>query len=194
MRPTMPREFYIPKNSTKIADKQSDAVAYVYERGGKPLAAIFYGNRAKPIAHYSYRNEERRAQAIADAFNSRRAALAHKIKQQAERKAWANPYKVGDLFRRSWGYDQTNIDWYEVVDVRGKMLMVREIQQERVSTGWMQGKTTPQPGKFREGAPRKCLAQDGRIKINHYAHAYYVKPEIVGGVPVYGVDHYSEYA
>jgi hypothetical protein len=192
---TLSREMQIPKGSTKVADKQSDAVAYLYVSGnGKPAALIFFGKSDKPVSRYYWPNEARRDQTVKDAFERRRAFTAHKAGQRATRKAWVNPYKVGDLFRRSWGYDQTNIDWYEVVKVTGKMLWVREIAQECVATGDMTGRTTPQPGQYLKGDPKKCLAQDGCIKINHYAHAYFVKPQMIAGVPVYGTDRYSTYA
>jgi hypothetical protein len=188
------REFFIPKSAIKVVDKKSDAVAYLYSPMGRPCAMVFVGKQTKPAWRYRFPNEAKRADAIERAFNQRRELAARKAASAAERKAWKNPYKVGDLFRRSWGYDQTNIDWYEVVEVRGQMLMVREIAQERVATGDMTGRTTPQPGQYLKGEPRKCRAQDGRIKINDYAHAYYVKPQIVAGVPVYGADHFSTYA
>ena len=104
-----------------------------------------------------------------------------------------NPYKIGDLFMRSWGYDQTNIDYYEVVAVSAKMVTVRTIAQKSIETGFMSGKTTPLPGTY-TGKPKRCLAQDGHIKINSYAWAHYVKPEMVAGIPVYGTDYYSSYA
>ena len=37
------RAFYIPRPSIKVADKASDAIAYLYERDGKPFAALFIG-------------------------------------------------------------------------------------------------------------------------------------------------------
>lgn len=195
MRFRMTREMQVAKGAVKIADKQSDCVAYIYTANGATCAMMFIGKADKPSWRYRFPNEARRDKAIGEAFARRRERLAAKAAEKEKRKAWVNPYKIGDLFRRSWGYDQTNVDWYEVVAVSGKMVTVRQIQQERVSTGDMCGKTTPQPGKYIEREPAKrCLAQDGCIKINHYAHAYYVKPEMKAGIPVYGTDYWSSYA
>ena len=190
----MPREFYIPKGAVKVSDKQSDAVAYVYTQvPGRFSAAIFFGKQAKPYSKYYYRTEAQRDGAIASAFEARRTTTAYKAERQAKRKAFVHSYKVGDLFRRSWGYDQTNVDYYEVTEVSGRMVTVREIGQVCVETGNMCGQTTPQPGKF-TGEPKRCLAQDGSIKINHYGWAYYHAPKMVAGVPTYGTDYYSAYA
>lgn len=43
--------------------------------------------------------------------------------------------KVGDIFYSSWGYDQTNIDFFQVVELKGsQMVKVREIAQTTVRT------------------------------------------------------------
>jgi hypothetical protein len=43
--------------------------------------------------------------------------------------------KVGDVFERSWGYDQTNVDFYEVVSVSasGKTGKARRVKSVHVS-------------------------------------------------------------
>ena len=60
--------------------------------------------------------------------------------------------KVGDIFYNSWGYDQTNIDYYEVVRVTksGKSVYIREIAQERISNNaqGMSAVVAPVAGKF----------------------------------------------
>lgn len=47
-------------------------------------------------------------------------------------KSWKNPYKVDDILYSSWGYDQTNIDFYQVVKVTPRGLRLREIGAEGV--------------------------------------------------------------
>jgi hypothetical protein len=49
---------YIPKGSAKVADKHSDAVAYVSESNGAYYAVVYYGEQSKPIANYRYRTAE----------------------------------------------------------------------------------------------------------------------------------------
>jgi hypothetical protein len=39
---------------------------------------------------------------------------------------------VGDIFYSSWGYDQTNIDYYQVVKTTGKGCVVRKLKKEIV--------------------------------------------------------------
>jgi hypothetical protein len=200
MRFKFTREFYIPKGATKVTDKLSDAVAYLYPwTNGKAGAAIFFGKQAKPVTNYTYRDEARRNAAVGLAFVSRRKSLAFKAERRAERTAWVPDYKVGDLFRTCWGYDQTNVEYFEVIEAKGKYVIVREIAQETITTGFNQGKTVPMPGQFlnpryegdKQGLPLRRLAQKGGIKIDDVRSASLCKPEIIGGVPVHQPAYYS---
>lgn len=38
--------------------------------------------------------------------------------------------KQGDIFVRSWGYDQTNVDFYEVVKVAAKTVTLIPIERK----------------------------------------------------------------
>jgi hypothetical protein len=40
------------------------------------------------------------------------------------------PLEVGEILVYSWGYEQTNIDFYQVVSATGKTVMIREIKSE----------------------------------------------------------------
>ncbi len=203
MRYKFPREFYIPKGSAKIADKLSDAVAYVYTTGnGKPCAAVFFGKQAKPIAHVIYRTEERREDAIKTLFQGRRDSVAFKTQQRAKRAAWVPDYKVGEILHTNWGYDQTNVEYFEVTEVRGKHVVLREIQQESVETGFMSGKCVPLAGKFAEpryagddrGVPIRRLAQEHGIKIDDVRTAFRGRSTKIAGVTVHDSLHWSSYA
>jgi hypothetical protein len=204
MRFKMPREFYIPKGSSKVADKLSDAVAYLYparseKNAGKVGATIFYGKQAKPISNYIYRDEARRTAAVGLAFESRRKSLAFKSERRAKRTSWVPDYKVGDLLRTSWGYDQTNVEYFEVTEVKGKYVTVREIAQETVQTGFDQGKCVPMPGHYltprhagdERGKPMRKLAQETGVRICDVRWASRCKPQMVAGVPVYSPAYYS---
>jgi hypothetical protein len=78
---------YIPKGSAKVADKHSDAVAYVSESNGAYYAVVDYGEQSKPIANYRYRTAERRAEHVAQLFAARQAHAVVVAKRKAERKA-----------------------------------------------------------------------------------------------------------
>ena len=50
--------------------------------------------------------------------------------------------KVGTILYESWGYDQTNIDFYQVVRVSDKSVWFSPIKSNTVETGFMCGHTT----------------------------------------------------
>jgi len=195
------RDAFIPKQATKVTDKRSDAVAYLYTRHGTPGAMVFFGKQARPILHYTYRTEERRNARVQEAFESRRKSLAYKAEQRSKRTSFMHSYKVGQLFHTSWGYEQTNVEYFEVIEIKGKYLILREVAQERVETGWLQGKCVPLPGQYLaprfegddRGLPIRRLAQEGRIKIDDVRTAWSVKAELIGGVPVVNPSSWSAY-
>lgn len=190
----MPREFFLPKNATKIADKQSDAVAYVYNNSaGQPCAKVFYGKQSKPVAAYRYRNLAEREKSVTGYFASRRTRCASKAEEQAKRKAFKNPYKVGDVFKTCWGYDQTNVEWFGVVEVKGQMLIVQQMKTESVDTGYMTGKSVPMAGQF-FGEQYRVKAQDGGFKSPIYGWASYQAPVVVAGIPTYKPASWTAYA
>lgn len=52
---------------------------------------------------------------------------------------------IGDIFVCSWGYDQTNIDYYKVLAVKNKTVTIAAVAQNRTYTGHMQGECVPVP-------------------------------------------------
>lgn len=71
-------------------------------------------------------------------------------------------YQVGDIVESSWGYDQTNIDYYRIVKRTESTVWVRKVQTRVVeSVGWAIDKVAP--GDDVEGAPvlrRKLYKHD----------------------------------
>ena len=201
MRIKMPREFYIPPNSVELA-LANGVVAYIwFARNDKPGATIFSGKRAKPNSNFYYRDYARLDAALAEAVESQARVAAYKAERAAKRKAFAHDVKVGDIYRTSWGYEQTNIEYFEVIEVKGKHAILREIAQERTETGFMQGKCVPLPGAYLKprfegddaGLPIRRLIQDGHIKIDDVRYGWPCKGKEVAGVRVIEPSHWTAY-
>lgn len=173
----LPREFYIPKHSIKIADKNSDAVAYVVTTG-KLQAAMFFGSQTKPAWNFIFRNVEAMEKRVREGFTARQEAKAHKATRSTERKqrnAEARAkVQVGDIYRTCWGYDQTNVEFFEVIEVRGAHAILREIASASHDNGHGSESCVAQSGAYLEprfegdkrGQPLRRLIQDGHIKID----------------------------
>lgn len=72
-------------------------------------------------------------------------------KKQA-RVAFVNPYKVGQFLHSHWGYEQTNVEMYQILEVREFALKIRRVAQDRQDTHHDQGTCTPIKDKFIEPA------------------------------------------
>jgi hypothetical protein len=177
MKYAMPREFYIVKGARKVTHKHSDAVAYVYtDKRGKPCAQIFYGKQSKPIKHFSFRSEAEREKTVAGYFRSRAETLQRGVARLQERKAFQHKVQVGDIFRTCWGYDQTNVEFFQVTKLVGaKLCELREIGCALNSKGPGYDEVVAQTDAFVEGErgqPSRHLIQDGYIKIDNVRKAW----------------------
>ena len=95
--------------------------------------------------------------------------------------------KKGDILVSSWGYEQTNIDFYEVVNATEKTVTLIELASRRESEGYMRYKAMPIPG-CGQGKPFRRRILDCcdvlACKINSYAIA-----RLWDGTPGAGTSH-----
>lgn len=200
MKTTMPREFYIPKNAAKIQHKTLPAVAYLYERNNRLCAMAFYGKSDKPAFRFSFADGVRRMRHVSEWFANMQSIAESKAKRQAERKSFAHTLKVGDVLSNSWGYDQTNVEFFQVTKLLGKsMVEIRELCQESQETGFMSGDCVPVVGKFSNREPmRRRVTVGNSVDIYQHGTFGYARPyerkEIAPGVFVGQPKHYTAYA
>lgn len=144
------RESFIPKGSVKVTPKDIPVVIYLYESAGKPCAMVFGGKRNKPDLHVQYRTPERREQHLREHVENARKVAEYKAEQLAKRKGFKHGFKVGDVLYNSWGYEQTNVEFYEVIATTAGTLTMREIAQETEpgSEGFMCDRRKALPGQF----------------------------------------------
>jgi hypothetical protein len=194
MRFRLTREMQIPKGAVKVADKMSDAVAYLYvsSQNGKPAAVMFAGKSDKPYFRHWYPTEKQRATAIEQAFKNRQAYLTSKKATREARKAWAPTYQVGDIFGTCWGYEQTNREYFEIIEIKGKFAVLREIAQERTSDGWERGMCVPLPGQYVGEPIRRKMSEHG-IKIDDVRWASHKPGQMIAGVRVFEANSWTSY-
>jgi hypothetical protein len=52
--------------------------------------------------------------------------------------------KVGDIMESSWGYDQTNVDFFKIVKMTGKTIWIQPVKSKFVSeSGFMSNTVVP---------------------------------------------------
>ena len=177
MKLRMTREIYLAahKGAVKVSHKGSEAVAYAYTNtAGMPAVMIFVGKQQKPAAHYHFKTVEKREQYVRGFFESQAEVCTRKAARKAERKAFVHSVKVGDLFRTSWGYEQTNVEFFECVEVKGAFVVVRQIGAESTETAWMQGTCSPKAGQFIGEPIRKKVLEGNSLKMSDWGR--YARP------------------
>ncbi|MDO8421123.1 MAG: hypothetical protein Q7S99_03075 [Parvibaculum sp.] len=161
---------FIPAGSVKVTDRHSDAVVYLYEARGQFMVVAYHGKAGKRDFHFRYTKEATRTARVAEFFKQRQARRA----SMAARKAESNkPHtlEVGHVLKSTWGYDQTNVDFYEVVEVNGAhMVTIRKIASSAESTGDMTAREMPVIGEY-ISAPKRKRVTCGGVRIASYSFA-----------------------
>jgi hypothetical protein len=165
-----------------VKAKKVDAVVYMSNEG-KPCAIGFSGKANKPAFHFNFRTEERRAQYVAEFFRGCEERANYRAARRAEKKTFRHTLKKGDILSNCWGYDQTNREYYEVVELVGDtMCVLRELACQVEQNGFLSESVVPVPGRYCEHAkPLRRRIQEGD-RVNIYGHNYgwaslYHRPE-----------------
>ena len=175
------RKSMIPEGAVRDPRSSEAAEAYTYERNGKPLAITFWGSAGKPNSHYSYRSAESREEAVARFFEGVKSHTNYKKERADKRKAFKHTLKVGDIVHTSWGYDQTNVDFFEVVRlVSAKTVAIRAIGAKSEATSHDSARVTAIPGVY-YGEELIKLVGEGNAVIN----AKYTYNAYPGGGPTH---------
>ena len=104
--------------------------------GEDVLSAIkelgFRWHRQKKV-WYAKQNEERLAVAKQLADNEEPEVVVSAPKAAKKEKVNKYGVKVGDLFYISWGYEQTNVDFFQVIELKGEAsVIVRQVNPKMI--------------------------------------------------------------
>ena len=168
---------YIPPNSAKREFSEIGVIIYTFqnEKINQPCAIAYSGKRSKADFHFRFANMEQREKHIRDYLNLMYDKMKRKEERIRERLAFKHTLKVGDILTRSWGYEQTNVDFYQVVELKEKMVKIREIDSVMPNgeEGFMTGYVIPIKDKFiGEKISKRKVLVGNVIKINNHAYAY----------------------
>ena len=170
----MPRPSYLPaeaRDKAPIVPEGTDLAIWTWESEGKSgtqyHGIAFAGKANKPLWFYRFRSEAHRQREIDDTIERRKSHFKRKQEKLEERLTFKHGFKAGDILSSSWGYDQTNVNFYEVVEAGEKEVTLREIAQKTVSQdGYGQEKVTAVPGKYIGPALRRRPIPGGGVKID----------------------------
>jgi hypothetical protein len=142
------------------------------ETKGRYYAKGYRGKEPKkPYAYYAFRTEESRQKWMDEeervyAEREQRKAMRKEAKKEA-RRTLENPYRIGDLLHYSWGYEQTNCEFFQVVALTAKTVTIRAIGATSVprTGGFMSEKLGPVPDAFLENS--KPLKKSLQVYVDY---------------------------
>lgn len=161
---------YRPSNATQILFEEVDAEVYCYADANTFFALGYSGKSNKPRFHYRFKTELDR-QTYIDKWvkrlqQNKAVKLAERKARLEKKKAFKHTLKEGDVLYTSWGYDQTNVDFYQVTKVLSdKSVKVRKIKSLVKETGFMSGEAQPIKDDFIGEASSKQVLPNNVIKF-----------------------------
>ena len=125
----------------------------------KVFAALSAANRARVETEKAAAQEEAAAY-TPEAF----AAIVAYLDARQQPTPNADGVHVGDIYYSSWGYDQTNVDFYQVVALKGKhTAVIRQIANDYLGGCDMQGMVRPRRDVFEGEATRTIRTAAPRL-------------------------------
>jgi len=139
----------------------------------------------KQLNGFYFANKERREEWAKEQMERIKGRIKDANKEREEKKeaTGKHTFKVGDILYQSWGYDQTNIDFFQVVSILPKSVVIRGIGQKVVngSEGFMCENVMPDKDNFigeertrpvkvwlREGTQPTYSVSNGRHSLRLY--------------------------
>lgn len=158
---------WIPEGSEEVTRKDLSGVVYVQKSSSACIIAVGYKGRAKkPTFNILFRSEIDLKEYIDRFFDSIVFHEAEKLRRKEERKNMIITLRPGDVLCSSWGYDQTNVDFYQVIDVKNKRIIIREIAGNLEESGNMRGYTRPCRDAFIANPVVKTAISPNCVKID----------------------------
>lgn len=148
------------------------AVAFQQIESGKVFVKAWRGKADKPAFYYSFRDMSRAelyvkdfAEQVRKSEESRKNRKNERAAKRASLKA-SDHWAVGDVIYNSWGYEQTNVDWYQVVEVKAKSIVIREIAANCNDNGGPYGgQTAPRRNDFVGNPLLKQIHENGYVSF-----------------------------
>ena len=167
MRNTTARTRRIPANAETREFPAAGVVAYCYDFSSGPAVLAYEGRKLKATLNGWFPTVEKRDEALA-AFVTTRTAL--RASRQTSRSV-AHGLVIGDVVMRSWGYDQTNVDFYQVVRVPSPLsVALRRLKSREVSGNpqALTAKVMPKLNEFETSAQAVIVRACGTGQVGSF--------------------------
>ena len=158
-----------------VTYKTAPVVVAFQEKAGRIWVKLWKNKADKPAFFHTFRSLKSAEEFVSHSVTQIAGVEAWRTGRKAELKAKRDALKasdhwsVGDVLYNSWGYEQTNIDWYQVVEVKAKSIVIRAVAKNFGATGWLQGRSQPRRNDFCGDPMLKPLDENGHVSMRHGA-------------------------
>lgn len=167
----------------------------VYVSADGLVAMGFKGKAIKASFHYRFKTVEATKAHVEKFVSGVEKAAAEKAAYKAERKAKVRALTVGDVLVSSWGWEQTNIDYYQVIELVGKAsVQLQQIAKQVTHERGDCGQCVPLLNNFIGEVFTKKVTDGERVTLTSYSSARRKDYIMAGGIKAFKPDYWSSYA
>jgi hypothetical protein len=169
----MEKTRWIPQGTVEykpdILGYENLGVAYV---DLEKKTAIFYAGKSSKHVFYSrFLTIGDMKKKINDTFSRLMSWQDRKVERAEARKA-PTTLRVGDILDSSWGYDQTNVDFYLVTKVMGnRTVELRKVHGKIVSSSGPETRVVAVPESFADDKVLTKRVSNGSVHLTSYSSA-----------------------
>lgn len=161
---------YFTKKSESVENYKNHILIFrYYDTNGNPCAAIFMKKEVKPSYHYRFEDEAQRNDFIERRMTAADNEIFRENEQLQKNMLEAQKYCAGAIVYSSWGYEQTNVDFYIIVERSGVSVTLQQIGGIREYECDMSGKVSPDLSKTFGEPFKKRINKYGYINLT-YSH------------------------
>lgn len=162
-------EMYLNSNGSREDYKGLTIVRYISKYNQKNAVAIWKHRGYKPIYNYGFNDVEEMEKWIENekiVADRDEISLQNDMKKYEERKALI---QKGSILFSSWGYEQTNIDFFKVLERKGDFVIIQEIGSRIEKYDHFMSGTKVADESVTIGEPmRKKLTKYGSVNLASY--------------------------
>jgi len=164
------RAMFVGRANAKRVDV-AGGVVFLSEANGAFYGTGFTGKAIKPAFHYRFRSESHRDTYVAEWVRGIEAKASARKERAEKRNNDKHGLMVGSVLCSVWGYEQTNVDWYQVIAVvSDKTVVIRKIGANITDDGAMSGFSTPAFDNF-TGEPMRKRATSHGVSLTSFSNA-----------------------
>jgi len=126
---------FISSSYNRNVDSDNPLFA-IYIDDDRFITQYYRRKQRKPYEYFCHSTKKDMDEYVEKCIEREERIAKAKIKEKVEKKAkndnFIKSLKVGDIFHASWGYEQTNVNFYQIVSLKKSTAEFREIGYETV--------------------------------------------------------------